>query len=79
MADQTCMQVSLQIVKILAYICTFLFVLGGAVVSKGTLLFMTSQLQKNTIIGFCNEIPEGNHELSLPLSYFLGQRGLSKI
>jgi chitin synthase len=79
MADQTYMQVSLQIVKILAYICTFLFVLGGAVLSKGTLLFMTSQLQKNRTIGFCNEPLNGNHELSLPLSYFLGPHGLSKI
>jgi chitin synthase len=70
MADQTCIQVSLRIAKVLAYICTFLFVLGGAVLSKGTLLFMTSHLKSNRIIEFCNATLHGNHELSLPLSYF---------
>jgi chitin synthase len=60
MADQTCMEVSLQIVKVLAYICTFLFVLGGAVLSKGTLLFMTSQLGSQRQIDFCNEAVNGN-------------------
>jgi chitin synthase len=68
MADQTCMEVTLQIVKILAYICTFIFVLGGAALSKGTLLFMTSQLRKNTTIEYCNR-SIGNYELSLPLRY----------
>jgi chitin synthase len=71
MADQTCMHVSLQIVKVLAYICTFIFVLGGAVLSKGTLLFMTSQLRTNTTIEFCNA-DIGNYEMSLPLPYFFG-------
>jgi len=47
MADQTCIQMSFQIVKVLAYICTFIFVLVGAVLSKGTLLFMTSQINSN--------------------------------
>jgi len=56
MADQTCMEVSLKIVKILAYILSFLFVLGGAVVSKGTLLFMTSQLSSTRSIPFCSEV-----------------------
>ena len=67
MEDQTCIQVSLQIVKFLAYICTFLFVLGGAVLSKGTLLFMTSQLNSEGI-EICNEA-FGNSEHLLPLSY----------
>lgn len=30
--------------KVAAYILTFIFVLGGAVLSNGTLVFMTSQL-----------------------------------
>jgi chitin synthase len=72
MADQTCMQVSLQIVKVFAYICTFIFVLGGAVLSKGTLLFMTSQLRTDTTIKFCSASIGGNYELSLPLPYFSG-------
>ena len=70
MADQTCIQMSLQIVKILAYICTFLFVLGGAVLSKGTLLFMTSHLEINRTIEFCGAAVNGNYEHSIPLFYF---------
>ena len=80
MADQTCMQLSLQIVKLLAYILTFIFVLGGAVLSKGTLLFMTSQLKRERNVTFCSEVFFGNYELSLPLPYFLlAPHGLSKI
>jgi chitin synthase len=71
MADQTCIQLSLQIVKVLAYIFTFIFVLGGAVLSKGALLFMTSQLRTNTTIEFYNRAI-GNYEQSLPLPYCLG-------
>jgi chitin synthase len=53
MADQSCMQTSLRIIKLLAYICTFMLVLGGAVISKGTMLFMTSQLRSEKTIPFC--------------------------
>jgi hypothetical protein len=67
MADRTCIDVSLQILKFLAYICTFLFVLGGAVLSKGTLLFMTSQLSSPRI-DFCKATFNGNYEHLLPLS-----------
>jgi len=59
MADQTCLEVSLQIVKVLAYICSFLFVLGGAVLSKGTLLFMTSHISSTTSIDYCNKTLNG--------------------
>lgn len=55
MADQSCMQTSLKIVKILAYVFSFLLVLGGAVVSKGTMLFMTSQLTIGRTIQYCNQ------------------------
>jgi chitin synthase len=44
---------SLKIAKLLAYICTFILVLGGAVISKGTMLFMTSQLRSERTIPFC--------------------------
>jgi chitin synthase len=68
MADQTCMQISLKIVKVVAYIFTFIFVLGSAVLSKGTMLFMTSQLRANKTIPFCSDALDGNYEISLPLS-----------
>jgi len=79
MADQTCLEVSLQIVKILAYICTFLFVLGGAVLSKGALLFMTSQISNTTSIDYCNKTLNGIYEHLLPLSCFLRPYEFSKI
>ncbi|XP_044753771.1 chitin synthase chs-2-like isoform X2 [Coccinella septempunctata] len=41
--------------KIVAYIVVFLVVLSSAVVSKGTLLLMTSQVKANTIRPFCNQ------------------------
>ena len=70
MADRTWIEVSLQIVKVLAYVCSFLFVLGGAVLSKGTLLFMTSQLDNTRHIDFCSDTLNGNYEHLLTLSYF---------
>ncbi|XP_040078932.1 chitin synthase chs-2 isoform X3 [Ixodes scapularis] len=36
---------ALKLLKVLAYLLTFSLVLGGAVVTRGTLLFMTSQLK----------------------------------
>jgi hypothetical protein len=49
------------------------------VLSKGTLLFMTSQLRNDTTIEFCSESICGNYELSLPLPYILGNHiGLVK-
>lgn len=40
--------------KVLTITLVFLTVLGGAVVSKGTLLFMTSQIKKNITRPCCN-------------------------
>ena len=70
MAQHTCIDVSLQIIKVLAYICTFLFVLGGAVLSKGTLLFMTSQLDNTRSVETCDDAIDGNYEHFLPTLYF---------
>lgn len=68
MADQSCMQISLKILKVLAYVFSFILVLGGAVISKGTMLFMTSQLRlSNKTNTFCNAAVLGNYEHSLPL------------
>lgn len=74
MADQTCTEVSLKIIKVLAYICTFLFVLGGAVLSKGTLLFMTSQLNSEPI-SFCGAVfndRQRHFEVQLPVEERVG-------
>ncbi|XP_063838675.1 chitin synthase chs-2-like [Ostrinia nubilalis] len=45
---------SVKILKLLAYIVVFLAVLGSAVICKGTLLFITSQLKKGREIIHCN-------------------------
>lgn len=42
--------------KLLAYIFIFTIVLGSAVISKGTLLFITSQLKKDRQIVHCNKL-----------------------
>lgn len=46
--------VSVKILKLLAYVVVFTATLGSAVVSKGTLLFITSQLKKDRAIVHCN-------------------------
>nr|CAD7265721.1 unnamed protein product [Timema shepardi] len=53
-ADHHAFDVAIQVTKVLAYFLTFLVVLGGSVVCKGTLLFMTSQLRADTIVTYCN-------------------------
>lgn len=54
MANQACMDVTVKVLKIFAYLFTFIIVLVGAVVAKGCVLFMTSQLRRNRKIPFCN-------------------------
>ncbi|XP_052747628.1 chitin synthase chs-2-like [Galleria mellonella] len=46
---------SVKILKLLAYILVFLAVLSSAVIAKGILLFITSQLKKDRNINHCNK------------------------
>ncbi|XP_072936714.1 chitin synthase chs-2-like [Epargyreus clarus] len=46
---------SVKILKLLAYISVFVAVLGSAVISKGTLMFITSQLKKDREIFHCSK------------------------
>nr|ARQ20736.1 chitin synthase 2 [Grapholitha molesta] len=46
---------SVKLLKVLAYILVFSIVLGAAVIAKGTLLFITSQLKKDRVITHCNK------------------------
>lgn len=55
MAKQKCLELSVKITKVLAYVLTFIIVLASAVISKGTLLFMTSQLKSGKITTYCNK------------------------
>lgn len=54
MANQECLQITVKITKALAYLITFVIVLVSGVVSKGTLLFMTSQVNPDQVLPYCN-------------------------
>ncbi|XP_044267838.1 chitin synthase chs-2 isoform X2 [Tribolium madens] len=54
MANQKCLEITVKILKIVAYLVTFVIVLGSGVISKGTLLFMTSQLKPDKVTVYCN-------------------------
>ncbi|XP_015519549.2 chitin synthase chs-2 isoform X2 [Neodiprion lecontei] len=56
MANQKCLDVTLQITKVLAYLIVFVIVLGSGVIAKGTILLMTSQLRANRTIFYCNRM-----------------------
>lgn len=54
-ANQECLELTIKILKIFAYIFTFIVVLTGGVIAKGTVLFMTSQVRKDRKIEYCNK------------------------
>ncbi|GAB0097474.1 Chitin synthase [Sergentomyia squamirostris] len=54
MANQACMDLTVKILKVIAYLLTFIIVLGGGVIAKGCVLFMTSQLKRDRQIPYCN-------------------------
>nr|AOE23678.1 chitin synthase A [Phthorimaea operculella] len=54
MESQKCLEFTVRLLKVLAYIVTFIVVLASGVVSKGTVLFMTSQLKKDRRLAYCN-------------------------
>lgn len=55
MANQACLNLSVKILKVFAYLLTFVIVLGGGVISKGCVLFMTSQLRRDRKLQYCNK------------------------
>ncbi|KAL1514128.1 hypothetical protein ABEB36_003439 [Hypothenemus hampei] len=55
MANQKCLEITVKILKVVAYLVTFVIVLASGVISKGTLLFMTSQLKPDKIVHYCNK------------------------
>ncbi|XP_063529252.1 chitin synthase chs-2-like [Cydia strobilella] len=55
MATSEWIDLSVKVLKVLAYIVVFAVVLGAAVIAKGTLLFITSQLKKDRQITHCNK------------------------
>ncbi|XP_063901353.1 chitin synthase chs-2 isoform X2 [Zophobas morio] len=55
MANQKCLELTVKILKVVAYLVTFIIVLISGVISKGTLLFMTSQLKPDKVTVYCNK------------------------
>lgn len=55
MAESKWLDFLVKIMKLLAVVVTFCIVLSGATISKGTLLFMTSQLTINVTRPYCNK------------------------
>lgn len=56
MATYEWVDISVKFMKLFAYILVFAITLGAAVVAKGTLLFVTSQLKKGREISHCNKV-----------------------
>lgn len=54
MANQQCLELTVKILKVVAYLVTFVIVLASGVISKGTLLFMTSQIKADKVTVYCN-------------------------
>ncbi|GLG95123.1 Glycogen synthase, partial [Gryllus bimaculatus] len=55
MANQRCLEITVKSLKVVAYLLTFIIVLGSGVIAKGTMLFMTSQLRPGKTITYCNK------------------------
>ncbi|XP_044020427.1 chitin synthase chs-2 isoform X2 [Aphidius gifuensis] len=55
MADQRCLDITVQITKLIVYLLVFVIVLFCGVIAKGTLLFMTSQLRSERVVFYCNK------------------------
>lgn len=54
MANQKCLEGMVKVTKVFVYLLVFVIVLGSGVVAKGTILFMTSQLNQDRKILYCN-------------------------
>ncbi|XP_076291295.1 hyaluronan synthase-like protein kkv isoform X2 [Lasioglossum baleicum] len=68
MANQRCLEMTVQVTKVIVYLLVFVIVIGSGVVAKGTILFMTSQLRSDRAIRYCNRKLDRNKEFvaSLP-------------
>ncbi|XP_070172648.1 chitin synthase chs-2 isoform X2 [Polyergus mexicanus] len=67
MANQKCLERMVQVIKVLVYLLVFIIVLGSGVVAKGTILFMTSQLQRDRKIFYCNKQLDRENQYTVTL------------
>ncbi|TRY61889.1 hypothetical protein TCAL_08870 [Tigriopus californicus] len=66
--DARCLGIIIRILKVVAYILSFIIVLGGCVIGKGTLFFMTSQIRPRKTILHCNRELERDKQYSAEIS-----------
>nr|QPN96974.1 chitin synthase 1 variant a [Riptortus pedestris] len=55
MESQACLEFTVKILKIIAYLVTFAIVLFCGVLAKGSVLFITSQLRPDRVVTYCNK------------------------
>ncbi|XP_014282325.1 chitin synthase chs-2 isoform X2 [Halyomorpha halys] len=55
MENQACLEFTVKILKIIAYLVTFTIVLISGVMAKLSVLFITSQLRPDRVVSYCNK------------------------
>jgi chitin synthase len=53
-ANQKCLDITVKCFKVIAYLITFSVVLICGMITKGIVLFMTSQIKPNRKLKYCN-------------------------
>ncbi|XP_073988781.1 hyaluronan synthase-like protein kkv isoform X1 [Rhodnius prolixus] len=55
MENQACLEFTVKILKVIAYLVTFVIVLTSGVVAKGAVFFMSSQIRPDRVVPYCNK------------------------
>lgn len=66
--NKRCLAITVRTLKVITYIVSFAVVLAGCVMSKGTILFMTSQIRPHKTILYCNKELERDKQYQAEIS-----------
>jgi chitin synthase len=66
--NKRCLAITVRTLKVITYIVSFAIVLAGSVMSKGTILFMTSQIRPHKTILYCNKDLERDKQYQAEIS-----------
>ena len=66
--NKRCLAITVRVLKVITYIVSFAIVLAGSVMSKGTILFMTSQIRPHKTILYCNKDLERDKQYQAEIS-----------
>ncbi|XP_050429583.1 chitin synthase chs-2 [Adelges cooleyi] len=55
MTNQACLEFTIRVLKMLAYLTTFIIVLCCGVMAKSSMFFMTSQIRADRVVTYCNK------------------------